>query len=312
MRLMALPDVRDELAADAGAARLVAGHDAAARSRRSPCPCRPGPSGSCRRSTYSRRPGFETRLRPWMTGLRSSVYLSRTRSTRPTRAGSTVEVLDVALLLQDARELRLEASRRASRRRRGRRAGRCGCGSGSRLPGRSSTCALPARLRHAGDHALVRDLAQADPAEAELAEVRARATAPLAAVVVACLVLATRAAGGPSVKSLPSTPVLSSAGVGLALFALLALFGRVGFSYASGFSSFSCSSAACLGLGLQPRLLLARLLLGLARPRRPRARRALAARTACRALAAARRPPRRSWRVVVIVTSRPRTWSIAS
>ena len=40
-------------------------------------------------STYSRRPGFDTRWRPWMTGLRSSVYLSRTRSTRPTRAGST-------------------------------------------------------------------------------------------------------------------------------------------------------------------------------------------------------------------------------
>src|SRR3954452_19697233 len=49
--------------------------------------------------------------------------------------------------------------------------------------------ALPARLRHAGDHALVLDLADADPAEAELPQVRARATAPLAAVVVACLVL---------------------------------------------------------------------------------------------------------------------------
>src|SRR3954462_8948231 len=49
--------------------------------------------------------------------------------------------------------------------------------------------ALPARLRHAGDHPLVLDLADADPAQAELAEIRARATAPLAAVVVACLVL---------------------------------------------------------------------------------------------------------------------------
>src|SRR3954454_19639927 len=47
----------------------------------------------------------------------------------------------------------------------------------------------PARLRHAGDHALVLDLADTDPAQAELPEIRARATAPLAAVVVACLVL---------------------------------------------------------------------------------------------------------------------------
>src|SRR4051794_29632591 len=49
--------------------------------------------------------------------------------------------------------------------------------------------ALPARLREPGNVALVRDLAQTDPAEAELAEVRARATAALAAVVVARLVL---------------------------------------------------------------------------------------------------------------------------
>src|SRR3954449_9301944 len=48
---------------------------------------------------------------------------------------------------------------------------------------------LPARLLDARDQALVRDLAQADPAQAELAEVRARATAPLAAVVVARRVL---------------------------------------------------------------------------------------------------------------------------
>src|SRR5205809_3209358 len=48
--------------------------------------------------------------------------------------------------------------------------------------------ALPARLRESGDIALVRHLAQADPAEAELAVVGARATAPLAAVVVPRLV----------------------------------------------------------------------------------------------------------------------------
>src|SRR5919112_4781765 len=48
---------------------------------------------------------------------------------------------------------------------------------------------LPARLREAGDHSLVRDLAHADAAEAELAQVGARPSAPLAAVVVPCLVL---------------------------------------------------------------------------------------------------------------------------
>src|SRR4051812_4434535 len=48
---------------------------------------------------------------------------------------------------------------------------------------------LPARLRQARHVALVGHLPQADPAQAELAEVRARAAAALAAVVVAGLVL---------------------------------------------------------------------------------------------------------------------------
>src|ERR1044072_6084845 len=43
---------------------------------------------------------------------------------------------------------------------------------------------LPARLGHAGDVALVRGLAQADPAEAELAEVAARAPTAPATVVL--------------------------------------------------------------------------------------------------------------------------------
>src|SRR6266480_1715956 len=53
----------------------------------------------------------------------------------------------------------------------------------------STVLSLPARLRHAGNCALVRKLAEADPAEAELAEDRARAAAPVAARVVAHLVL---------------------------------------------------------------------------------------------------------------------------
>src|SRR5690242_19904632 len=53
----------------------------------------------------------------------------------------------------------------------------------------STVLSLPARLRHAGNRALVRELAEADPAEAELAEDRARAAAPVAARVVAHLEL---------------------------------------------------------------------------------------------------------------------------
>src|SRR4051812_41740655 len=43
---------------------------------------------------------------------------------------------------------------------------------------------LPARLLDARDQTLVRDVAQADPAQPELAEIRTRTTAALAAVVV--------------------------------------------------------------------------------------------------------------------------------
>src|SRR2546423_11181821 len=52
-----------------------------------------------------------------------------------------------------------------------------------------SFIALPARLPDARDQSLACDLAKADPAEAELAVVRARATAALAAVVHPSLVL---------------------------------------------------------------------------------------------------------------------------
>jgi hypothetical protein len=48
---------------------------------------------------------------------------------------------------------------------------------------------LPAGLGHSGDVALVGQLSQAQPAEAELAEVGARATAAPASIVGAALVL---------------------------------------------------------------------------------------------------------------------------
>src|ERR1700749_55099 len=60
-----------------------------------------------------------------------------------------------------------------------------------------SVCiALPARLGHAGDVTLVGGLAQADPAEAEFAVVRAGAAAATAAVVFAALVLGFAALSG--------------------------------------------------------------------------------------------------------------------
>src|SRR3954451_4868494 len=48
----------------------------------------------------------------------------------------------------------------------------------------SIPCLLPARLRHTRNHALVRQLAQADPAEAELLEHGARAPAAVAPRVI--------------------------------------------------------------------------------------------------------------------------------
>src|SRR5215213_6866587 len=49
-------------------------------------------------------------------------------------------------------------------------------------------CLLPRALRHAGDRALVGELPQADPAEPELLEDRARAPTAVAAGVLANLV----------------------------------------------------------------------------------------------------------------------------
>src|SRR5687767_14714022 len=48
---------------------------------------------------------------------------------------------------------------------------------------------LPARLAHAGDHPRQCQLPEADPAEAEASQIRARTPAPVAAVLVAHLEL---------------------------------------------------------------------------------------------------------------------------
>src|SRR5215210_6406271 len=112
---------------------------------------------------------------------------------------------------------------------------------------------LPARLREAGNHALVGDLAQADAAEPELAQVRARAAAALAAVVVPCLVL------GPAGKSLPLLLCLLAR-----LGFVLVLCGR-GLLVRLWVLFLQCFKCLRLGLGLQARLLAALLLRDLVR-----------------------------------------------
>src|SRR5437867_2050806 len=76
---------------------------------------------------------------------------------------------------------------------------------------------LPARLRHPGHEAPVDELAQADPAEAELAEHSTRPAAPAAAGVAARLVLL-RAAGPHPLGRLGHLALFR---LGLALFAFL-------------------------------------------------------------------------------------------
>src|SRR6185312_2853004 len=98
-------------------------------------------------------------------------------------------VVDIALLLEDARDLALHPGGGHRHRLVQRRV--AVADTGEHVPDwitdhdRSS----PARLRHSRDHALVGELAQADAAHPEFAEVRARAPAARAAVIRARLEL---------------------------------------------------------------------------------------------------------------------------
>src|ERR1700712_753796 len=120
-----------------------------------------------------------------------------------------------------------------------------------------SVCiALPARLRHAGDVALVGGLAQADPAEAELAVVGARATAATAAVVFAALILGFTALAD-LLGSLGHAllTLLGGALAGLVVGALGALVLSFGLGVRLGILLFQFFEGCLLGLGLQARLL---------------------------------------------------------
>src|SRR5918992_440438 len=141
IRLTRSPDPCDELAADAFAAGVVAGHDAlgGGHDGRAHAAVDPGDLG---RVDVLAPAGLGQPLDAGDHGLAVLRVLELHAQDLADAAAVGLVALDVALLGEDA-----------------------------------------------GDHAFVRDLAQADSAQAELADVRARATAPLAAVVVACLVL---------------------------------------------------------------------------------------------------------------------------
>src|SRR5215211_696804 len=188
MRLTGLssPHPRHQLAAHALAARVVAGHDAARggddRRAHSALDLR-----DAARVYVATAAGLRESLdpgdhRPAVLGV---LQADAQRAPHATRLD--LVPVDVALLLQDARDLRLEVG--------GGHLHLVVVGPQSVADAGQEVCdrvglhRLPARLRQAGDHALVGDLAQADAAQPELAQIRARAAAPLAAVVVPCLVL---------------------------------------------------------------------------------------------------------------------------
>src|ERR1700733_8628441 len=114
--------------------------------------------------------------------------------------------------------------------------------------------ALPARLRHAGDIALVGRVAQADPAEAELAVVGARATAATAPVVFPALVLGFAAL----------TDLLGSLGHALTLLggSVAALVLGLGLGVRLWVLFFQFFEGRLLGFCLQARLLVFPLFLG--------------------------------------------------
>src|SRR5579875_3748444 len=132
-----------------------------------------------------RRPGFDTRLNPPITRSRSVVYLSLISSTFPGWPGSSL-VSKPSMYPSRSRmaardSFSLELGMRT-----------LSCMATLALRTRVSMSAIgsvmvigarllsPARLRDAGDLAGVHQLAQADPAQAELPEHRVRSPAPAA------------------------------------------------------------------------------------------------------------------------------------
>src|SRR5918999_285575 len=186
IRLIGLPHPRHQLAPDARAARVVAGHH----------PARGGHDGGAHPAEHlghlvgvhvAAPPGLGHALDSADHRLAVLGVLQPHSQHLADARGLHREVLDVALLAQDAGDLRLEA-----------RGGhlhlvvvrdQAVADADEEVGDRVGLRHLPARLGQSGDVSVMGHLAQADAAEPELAQVRAWAAAPLAAVVVACLVL---------------------------------------------------------------------------------------------------------------------------
>src|SRR5215207_734374 len=205
MRDMArLPDLGDDLAADARLARVVAGHHAVGRGQDR------GPHAAQHlRNVLGVDVGALAGPRdaPNPRDHRRAALGVLEPDDNPLAGGTGtaldgLERLDVALLAQDPGELLLELRRRDLDRLVGghdpvaypRQKVSDGICHGHRSEPSTRACecllmSLPARLGHAGDVALVRELAQADAAEAELLVDRARPAALAAARIRARLVL---------------------------------------------------------------------------------------------------------------------------
>ena len=148
-------------------------------------PIPPSTLGMCLASTYVRRPGRDTRRSPEIAERRSSVYLSRiwiSCPVSPSGAGIDRPGVDVALLVEDPRELALQFGgrdldglvRRVDRVAHARE--EVGYRVGHRHPWLCSRL-LPRGLGHPGDLTVVGEIAKADATHPELAVHRARSAA---------------------------------------------------------------------------------------------------------------------------------------
>src|SRR3954451_8588514 len=187
------PHLGDDLAAHAGAPRLVAGHDAARRrddrGAHAALDLADPARGRVVALARARDPAQAADRRAAVLGV---LQRDADELARVVLVGlDEVEAQDVALLAQDARHLPLEVGRRDVHLLVGGDDPVADTGQevGYRIGLRHTERVLPGRLGHPGDEAVVGQLAQADPAEAELAIHGAGPSAATAASVLTGRVL---------------------------------------------------------------------------------------------------------------------------
>src|SRR5215213_10396548 len=161
-------------------------------------PMPPRTFGTCLASPYVRRPGRATRLRPEMTDVRFSVYLSRMWIRSPAAPPSAGRTSKPSMYPCSRRMRAISAFRRelgistvswAAWMPLRIRVRKSAMGSVLELTAGSLCGVSPRRLGHARDEALVGQLPEADAAQSELAVDRAAPAAPAATGVLAGLVL---------------------------------------------------------------------------------------------------------------------------